>query len=75
MRDAAAAAFGPYLLDSRCRSLSRVGEAVRLASCEYEVLCLLVRRPNQVTSKDAIIRSGWLLAVEPLLRVGPNPEV
>jgi DNA-binding winged helix-turn-helix (wHTH) protein len=52
-------AFGPYLLDSRARSLSRAGEPVGLSQYEYEVLHLLVRRPNVVHSKDVLIRAGW----------------
>ncbi len=52
-------AFGPYRLDSDGRSLFRGGEPVALSPYEYEVLHLLVRRPNQVTSKDALIRAGW----------------
>jgi DNA-binding response OmpR family regulator len=42
-------ALGPYRLDARGRSLFRSGEPVVLSPYEYEVLHLLVRRPNQVT--------------------------
>ena len=59
MLAAADVAFGPYLLDSRTRSLSRGGEPVGLSPHEFEVLHLLVRRPNVVLSKDALIRAGW----------------
>ncbi len=59
MLAAAPAAFGPYLLDSRSRSLTRGGESVGLSPYEYEVLHLLVRRPNVVLSKDVLIRAGW----------------
>ena len=59
MLPAAEVAFGPYLLDSRTRSLSRGGEPVGLSPHEFEVLHLLVRRPNVVVSKDALIRAGW----------------
>ena len=59
MLAAAEVAFGPYLLDSRTRSLSRGGEPVGLSPHEFEVLHLLVRRPNVVVSKDALIRAGW----------------
>ena len=59
MLAAAGAAFGPYLLDSRSRSLTRGGESVGLSQYEYEVLHLLVRRPNMVLSKDVLIRAGW----------------
>ncbi len=59
MLPAAEVAFGPYRLDSRTRSLSRAGEPVGLSPHEFEVLHLLVRRPNVVVSKDALIRAGW----------------
>lgn len=59
MLAAAAAAFGPYLLDSRSRSLSCGGERVGLSPYEYKVLQLFVRRPNVVHSKDVLIRAGW----------------
>ena len=59
MLPAAEVAFGPYLLDSRSRSLSRGGEPVGLSPHEFEVLHLLVRRSNVVVSKDALIRAGW----------------
>lgn len=52
-------AFGPYLLDSRRRSLTRGGESVGLSQCEYQVLHLLVLRANAVLSKDVLIRAGW----------------
>ena len=59
MLAAADVVFGPYRLDTRGRSLLRGGEPVALSPYEYDVLHLLVRRPNQVTSKDALIRAGW----------------
>ncbi|MGE0361138.1 MAG: winged helix-turn-helix domain-containing protein [Vicinamibacterales bacterium] len=59
MLPAAEVAFGPYRLDSRTRSLSRGGEPVGLSPHEFEVLHLLVRRPDVVASKDALIRAGW----------------
>ena len=52
-------AFGPWILDSRTRSLTRGSERVGLSPSEYEVLHLLVRRANVVLSKDDLIRAGW----------------
>ena len=52
-------AFGPYLLDSRTRSLVRGTERGRLLRSEYEVLHLLARRPQVTLSKDVLIRAGW----------------
>lgn len=59
MPAAAEVAFGPYVLDLRSRSLTRGNQPVGLSQCEYDVLHLLVRRPNVVLSKDALIRAGW----------------
>ena len=59
MLTAAAEAFGPYLLDSRTKSLTCGGVPIGLSPYEYEVLHLLVRRPNVVHSKDVLIRAGW----------------
>ena len=59
MPAAAELAFGPYVLDLRRPSLTRGSEPVGLSQCEYDVLHLLVRRPNVVLSKDALIRAGW----------------
>jgi DNA-binding response OmpR family regulator len=50
--------FGPYLLDFKSRSLVRSGEPVGLSAYEFQVLHLLVRRPNVVHSKDALIRAA-----------------
>lgn len=51
-------ALGPYRLNPRGRSLVRGGEPVVLSPYEFEVLHLLVRRPNVVLSKDVLIRAG-----------------
>ncbi len=51
--------FGPYRLDPRGRSLFRGEEAVSFSPYGFEALHLLLRRPNQVTSKDALITSVW----------------
>lgn len=59
MQPSAELAFDPYRLDPRGRFIFRSGAPVALSPHEYEVLRLLVRRPNQVTSKGAIIRAGW----------------
>lgn len=59
MPAAAELAFGPYVLHLHSRSLTCGSEPVGLSPCEYEVLHLLVRRPNVVLSKDTLIRAGW----------------
>lgn len=50
--------FGPYLLDSRRKPIARGREPVGLSPWEYEVLHLLVRRPDVVLPKDALILPG-----------------
>lgn len=52
-------AFGPWLLDTRGRSLARDGARVDVSPYQYEVLHLLVRRAGEVLSKDALIHAGW----------------
>lgn len=59
MPAAAEVAFGPYVLHLHSRSLTRGSEPVDLSPIEYDVLHVLVRRPNVVLSKDALIRAGW----------------
>lgn len=59
--------FGPYLLDSRAKSLARGRESVGSSPSEYEVPHLLVRRPNVDLSKEALIQAGW-----PNVAVGDN---
>ena len=59
MQAAARMAFGPWLLDTRGRSLARDGARVNLSPYQYEVLHLLVQRAGDVLSKDALIHAGW----------------
>ncbi len=59
MPSTGAVVFGPYRLDSRGKSLFRGGVPVGLSPYEFEVLHLLVRRPNVVLLKDVLIRAGW----------------
>lgn len=59
MQAAARLAFGPWLLDTRGRSLTRDGARVDLSPYQYQVLHLLVQRAGDVLSKDALIHAGW----------------
>jgi DNA-binding winged helix-turn-helix (wHTH) protein len=52
-------AFGPCLLDTRSRSLTREGEPVALSTYQYRVLHLLVLQAGVALSKDALISAGW----------------
>jgi len=51
--------FGPFLLDTGARRLTRGGEEVRIASRHLDLLCLLTSRPGQVLSKEVLIESAW----------------
>jgi DNA-binding winged helix-turn-helix (wHTH) protein len=51
--------FGPYLLDTHARRLTRDGADVRLAARQLELLCLLASRPGEVLAKDALIQHAW----------------
>ena len=59
MRAAARLAFGPWLLDTCGRSLTRDNARVALSPYQYQVLHLLVQRAWEVRSKDALILAGW----------------
>jgi len=48
-------AFGPYRLDLSLRALYRDGEPVGLTSGEFELLRILVERPDRVLDRDQIL--------------------
>jgi len=49
-------AFGPWVLDIGSRELrSREGRACELTTAEFELLCVFVRKPNRVLSRDALM--------------------
>ncbi|HKR12559.1 MAG TPA: winged helix-turn-helix domain-containing protein [Pyrinomonadaceae bacterium] len=51
--------FGPFVLDSHARRLSRNGEAVSLAASEFELLLLLLRNRGRVVEKSEIMAAVW----------------
>jgi DNA-binding winged helix-turn-helix (wHTH) protein len=59
MRAVAGFAFGPCRLDPGARQLTRGRERVDLSPSQCDVLHLLVRHPDVVLSKDALISAGW----------------
>ena len=55
-------AFGPFVLDAAARRLLRDGTEVLGAGAELELLCVLVKHPHRVLSRDDLI--GWLKGYE-----------
>lgn len=47
--------FGPFTLDLAAHRLLRDGSEVHLTSAEFELLRVLVERPNRVLSRDALM--------------------
>lgn len=47
--------FGPFSLDTLGHRLLRDGQEVALTSGEYELLAVLVARPNRVLSRDTLV--------------------
>jgi two-component system phosphate regulon response regulator OmpR len=48
-------AFGPFVLDTAARRLLRDGAEVRLTGAEFELLRVLVERPNRVLGRDMLV--------------------
>ena len=47
--------FGPYRMDPERRELSRDGEPVPLTGGEFDLLLVLVERPNRVLDRDSLL--------------------
>ncbi|HMM47326.1 MAG TPA: response regulator [Thiobacillaceae bacterium] len=47
--------FGPYRLDVRAHRLTRGEDEVALTAADFKLLCLFVRHPNQLLSRDALM--------------------
>ncbi|MBQ3214682.1 MAG: response regulator transcription factor [Oscillospiraceae bacterium] len=52
-------ASGPFILDTRSRSLEKFGEKIRLTQGEYSVLKLLMQHPGRDFSKEEILCTVW----------------
>lgn len=48
-------AFGPFVMDLAARRLLRQGREERLTAAEFDLLRVLVERPNRVLSRDTLI--------------------
>lgn len=51
--------FGPYLLDTQAKRLTRNGEEMRLGSRQIDLLIVLATRANQTISKEELIAATW----------------
>lgn len=52
---ASGAQFGPYVLDTVARRLLRDGMEIRLTGAEFDLLRVLVERPNRVLTRDMLV--------------------
>ncbi len=52
-------AIGDLVLDRNSRTARRGDEAIALTKKEYAILELLMRRANQVVTRDQLIAAGW----------------
>jgi DNA-binding winged helix-turn-helix (wHTH) protein len=67
MKSGALLAFGPYVLDTATRTLTRDGEEVLLGKPHLALLILFTSRPGRVIPRDELIDTGW-----PGVAVTPN---
>ncbi len=51
--------FGPFVLDSRRRTLTRDGALVTLTPKAFDLLHYLVQHPNRVLTRQDIMRAVW----------------
>src|SRR5690349_3349787 len=51
--------FGPFVLDSRKRTLSRADSPVFLTPKAFDVLLFLVQNPNRLVTKEELLRAVW----------------
>jgi two-component system phosphate regulon response regulator OmpR len=48
-------AFGPYVVDTVSRRLLRDGTEVRVTGAEFDLLRVMVERPNRVLTRDMLV--------------------
>src|ERR1700757_4348541 len=51
--------FGPFVLDSRRRTLSRSDSPVFLTPKAFDVLIFLVQNPNRLVTKEELLHAVW----------------
>ena len=54
-----ALAFADVVLDPQARTAARAGRPLALTTREFDLLELLLRHPNQVLTRDAILENIW----------------
>ncbi len=50
---------GPFLLDTRSRTLEKLGEKIRLTQAEYSIVKLLMQNPGLDLSTEEILSAVW----------------
>ena len=51
--------FGPFRLDAAKQTLLRNGEPIALTPKSFQLLLVLVRRSNEIVTKDDLMKSVW----------------
>ncbi|MBR5261129.1 MAG: response regulator transcription factor [Oscillospiraceae bacterium] len=50
---------GPFVLNTRNRTLQKSGERIKLTQIEYSIMCLFMQNPGKALSRDDILHSVW----------------
>src|SRR5260370_18799951 len=51
--------FGPFVLDSQQRTLSRADSPVFLTPTAFDVLLFLVQNPTRLVTKEELLQAAW----------------
>ena len=51
--------YGPFILNTRNRSLEKYGERIRLTQVEYAIMKLFMQNPGRALSREEILASVW----------------
>ena len=51
--------YGPFILNTRNRSLEKYGERIRLTQVEYAIMKLFMQHPGRALSREEILASVW----------------
>jgi len=55
--------FGEFTLDPARRELRRGEERIELQNQTFDLLHFLVRHPQQVIEKDALLEGAWVMVI------------
>lgn len=50
---------GPFLLNTRTRTLEKNGQSIRLTQIEYSIMSLFMRNPGKALSREDILAAVW----------------